>query len=1588
MDDNRFDPENQTENEKPSVYRILREYWDDVERQEAAREESEQRAFLEMAEEDGVRLYNPGRRRGEVLDADSPVTEDTMTMRPIDNAYSRAAGEPPMSVKDILSQYWRDNPQAMVDRVPMPEPKPEPAPAAEIAEAEQEPEPAPELPPEPDYDVRDILWEYWRQQAREKKEEQSAAPAEEPKPEEPAEAAGEGAPPETEEKREDGKPAADESPAEPETEGEIPVVGEPDPEESAVSLPEPEEPADPDAGQEAPAEPAAPVRIPRYNVPGDYHLRIDSSPVVEPESEQEAGGYRYEEAPAYDALDILREYWTSGETSELEDLVGHIRKDEEPEESDGEPTEAEPEKAGEDAPAEPAAPEAEESDPAAAAEEETEEETDLHIEEIQPPEEEPVSGETEKAVEKPMEEEKTERQRIEEILAEFAAYRDPEEEAEPVSGEASEAEEPAGEAPAPEPEETEGTREDAGESAESEEDAAEPETGDEAEETDEPEEKPARPQPSFDLGGLFELPTIRREEVPEPTEEPEPSPEQESPEERGEEPEDAAEETVEEPAGEPIPAVIPEAEIEEPPEEELIPESAAEEAEEPAQPAPAAEPAGGEQHAPVSAREELPYSMSVDDILAEYKMLYREDYRKEPENGEADETAPAPRRDARAEAVPASEEPEKPENTAAPDPFHWEPSFDFLGNKPETEAAGTVAGTAAAGVALGAGAVTAATAAVGAAATGVSAMADEALQYIASLTEEDYDKLRDEAAYNKPAKPRPVRPVRRGEDREKSPGKRKSIFSLGEETPEKPAEEINYDELYNLSGREETIMFNGQELDLSPDADYVPPTAPGDDVYHWVAGEENQTAEPEEEHLSFFQRLMRFNGAPPKKREEKKPLNAPRQYSDIPAPEPSPEKTSAPAEHEDGLPADFDLEALLAESFDDDSAAPAAYAAEDDYGFAETAENAAPETAAPQPETEQPAAEPDLPPEKQAAEAPAEADANRETPADTAEQPLVRKRPRPAEKPEEPEVEEGDFPSFGQYLLGLVSTLILRLRGFGGNPSETETMAADDEDLGPEVTPGTASRYYASFIRSLRIRLRIALVLLAVLAYISLGFPVTGTLKTIRVASGFCLGLQLTIMLLCLDVLTNAAVNLARGRFGADALTGFACVLTSLDALAVAINGFGSPHMPLCLLTSVSLVGVLASSLMSARALRKGLRVPAIGKTCYAVTGETGLKGPGITLLKSPRPATGFVRRSEEAAPDETVWHRAAPALLLVSLLFTVIVAAVKKSGSDFLYVLTAFLSPAVPVTALLAFAAPYFVGSMRIFSSGAAVAGWSGLCDLGRAQNLIVTDRDLFPEGSVQLDTIRIFADAPSEKIISYAGTMITASGSGISPCFAELMQKNGGSMRKVDDFEYLPGGGMRGIIDGETVLCGGMELMRLMNVRIPYRLVGKTTVLLAIDGVLYGIFNMKYEGLPQVRKALVGLIRSNRHPIFAVRDFNVTPEMLHQVFDVATDGYDFPPYVERFALSETQAAENSKIAAVVCREGLGPLVHAADTGRSMFVAVRINLVITLLAALLGVLLVLVRFLSAGTVGVGVLLLWALLWALPVAAVSLILRF
>lgn len=573
------------------------------------------------------------------------------------------------------------------------------------------------------------------------------------------------------------------------------------------------------------------------------------------------------------------------------------------------------------------------------------------------------------------------------------------------------------------------------------------------------------------------------------------------------------------------------------------------------------------------------------------------------------------------------------------------------------------------------------------------------------------------------------------------------------------------------------------------------------------------------------------------------------------------------------------------------------------------------------------------------------------------------------------------FPgSFKEYLMTLMTTAFYGLRK---GAATIITAEEDDEDLGPEATPANASRYYGRFTRSLRLRLRLCAVLLLFMGWVSLGLPVFGQLGNIRVAAWFCLAIQLTVMLLSQDVLTGGVLNAFRRRFGADSMAVLACVLTSFDALLVGTGKLTQPHMPLCFLSSLSLTGVLFASLLSCRGLRKALRVPAIAKRAYTVTGEMSLKDRGTTILKSQRAYTGFVRRSEEAPPDETLFQKMSLPLLVLIAFLTLVTMIAARNFKDMIYILSVMVCAGIPFGALLCFALPFFTGSFRIFPSGAAIAGWSGLCDVGQSGNLIVTDRDLFPEGTVDIDQVRIFADARPETIISYAGSMLIAGGSCVSKSFADLMARHNCAMRQIEDYEYLPGGGMKGVIDSRIVICGSSELMQLMNIRIPFRLINRTSILLAVDGLLYGIFNMKYEADPKVRKALIGLMRSSRHPIFAIRDFNVTPVMLRDTFDVPTDGYDFPPYVERFAISSARPGEDSKVAAVVCRDGLGPLSSMARTGRRMYVATRTGLYLTSIGAVLGVLLCFIRMLSAGGVSVLFLFLYMLLITIPLLIIG-----
>ncbi|HBR08621.1 MAG TPA: hypothetical protein DD735_06975 [Clostridiales bacterium] len=578
--------------------------------------------------------------------------------------------------------------------------------------------------------------------------------------------------------------------------------------------------------------------------------------------------------------------------------------------------------------------------------------------------------------------------------------------------------------------------------------------------------------------------------------------------------------------------------------------------------------------------------------------------------------------------------------------------------------------------------------------------------------------------------------------------------------------------------------------------------------------------------------------------------------------------------------------------------------------------------------------------------------------------------------------------SFGEALAApFLSILALVALKKGQRANAAAVPDEAEEDAGPELDAESASKYYAGNAKSLRLRMRISIFLSIILVWFSFGLPVAGILKTNPTAMALvCLILELTVVMLGLDIFTAGMLSLIQMKPSLWSLVSVSCLTAALDAAVTAAMNGAVAGLPLCGVAAVSMTFALAGANQTCRGFRLSLRAVALSRSPFAVTSESGVADSGQTLLKSRRGAAGYLRRCEEPDFTETAYRTVALLLLGACLLLSLIAAAFSKEWKYFFRTLAVITAPCAPFAAFFAFSLPYSIITRRIFHSGSAIAGWPGLRDIGNAHHLIITDGDIFPPQTLSIESVRILEGTWPEKVISCAGSVICASGSGLAPIFTDLMRRNNCSIQRVEEFCCHEGGGLTALINGEEVLCGSAGFMHLMGIRLPQKLTSKSSVFVSINGALTGIFTIKYIPVTSVQDALASLLHTRREPIFAIRDFNITPLMIRKKFRMPTDGFDFPTFARRYEISAAEPSPDSQISAILSRDGLGPLVEVSELGRRLYIVVKLSAILSLICTFIGVVLMFSLCLSASfdSATAGNLLTYLFLWLVPGIVLSL----
>lgn len=538
------------------------------------------------------------------------------------------------------------------------------------------------------------------------------------------------------------------------------------------------------------------------------------------------------------------------------------------------------------------------------------------------------------------------------------------------------------------------------------------------------------------------------------------------------------------------------------------------------------------------------------------------------------------------------------------------------------------------------------------------------------------------------------------------------------------------------------------------------------------------------------------------------------------------------------------------------------------------------------------------------------------------------------------------------------------------------------EPIGPEEEPWEASERFrrAWRVRKASVPAAFLLALAAALPLVLERYGVTIPLWSgdSRFQSTVYLGTLAVQMLLCRHVFVRAFSMLARRRCVGELLISLAALAAAGDCAACLLLPERTAVTPYSAAACAALFFGQWGAGRESRGMYDTFRAAAMDDSPPYLVTDTA-RGACKQRGTLPGFYTAAVR-PDASALLQTIFL---PVVLAGALVFAGLTSLGQGRNPDFLLNCSITLAAGGTCALPLCWALPWSRLAGHLQKVGCAVAGWSGADLISRRRSMILTDTDLFPPGTVQLNGVKLYGEE-RVKALSYAAAMARRAGSGLERLFDRLLRGEGGGPREsAEDFSFYEEGGWSAAIRGESVLMGTASFLRKMEVRLPGDINLKTGVFLAVDRHLVAVFAVKYNPAENVDFALRMMRRGRITPILASRDPNIDPALLKRKFHKGVR-VEYPSLADRVALSEAEQ-DRDLPRALLFREGLLPFAETVVGSRRLCKAVRQSAVISLLGSAAGVLLAfyLLTRQAYDLLNPLSLLLFLLLWTLPVLVLT-----
>ncbi len=556
-------------------------------------------------------------------------------------------------------------------------------------------------------------------------------------------------------------------------------------------------------------------------------------------------------------------------------------------------------------------------------------------------------------------------------------------------------------------------------------------------------------------------------------------------------------------------------------------------------------------------------------------------------------------------------------------------------------------------------------------------------------------------------------------------------------------------------------------------------------------------------------------------------------------------------------------------------------------------------------------------------------------------------------------------------------------------------LAEEEEEIHVR-DPSQAARVLKRQARLLSFRSVLVLILALAASYISLApqfdfMPLPPALDITMnptIGIGTLIGLQFAAIFIGIDIFGMGFSSMLHGAPDRATLVSFSILAGLLYAASIIVfdneSGVEIPYIAVSIL-------MLYASMRDERGrlhaqARSYAAISSISQSPMAVYSHFDRDDNIFRAVKGPLHSEhAFLLEMERMDSVDRFSMIYVPIALAASLICSLVASVGQGEPMRVFWAFSAIMSVCAPIGLLCAFGASYKNVSRKLLSQGAALAGARQAQLLRGTEEVVLSETDLFPPGSVSLDSMQNLSSIADGKVLACAAALTEAAGLELGRVLSEITREQYGvtlSARNVQRVE----GGIMGKIGTSNVVVGSAELMLKMGMRPQASQDEGGSLYLVIDNALAGIFALRYQPTKFTYQAMRLMRRMHMNAMIAARDFNISPAMVEQEFGLNRGFADQQDLEGSERLLDPAYTEGDAPAAILTRSGAGAFMSVLRCADKLAGSVRSALTLSAVAGLcgMGIVFYLVFHNAVEALPVLNLLAYQLAWYIPVFLIVL----